>query len=121
MVILLKNIHTHICSWEIHLFSSPCPCLVAAWARAVRPASRWGRGSQSLTLETGKFILKIKKFRIISKDKIFFLSRRRKKWNLLLLTVGVGVGVGVGVRVLVAVLRKLMQLHMVHHHLNKQK
>ena len=49
--------------------------------------------------------------------KVLFLNRRRKKLNLFLLTVG---GDGVGVRVLVAGLRELVQLHVVHHHLGKQ-
>ena len=100
------------CFWEIYLFSSPRPCLAAAWTRAVCTTScRWRRGSQSLTLGRKNYNFQI------YLCKVLFLNRRRKKWNLFLLTVG---GDGVGVRVLVAGLRQLVQLHVVHHHLGKQ-
>ena len=110
-----KNIEHYFrcCFGEINLFSSPCPRLAAAWTRAVCTTScRWRRGSQSLTLRRKNYDFQI------YLCKVLFLNRRRKKWNLFLLTVG---GDGVGVRVLVAGLRQLVQLHVVHHHLGNQR
>ena len=93
---------------QLYLFCFPSPGLNTSCASAIGTTCRWRRSSQSLTLG--------------AKTRIIFGGRNKKctekyfkNWYLFMLACGVAIYVGV--RVLVAILRKLMQLHMVEHDL----